>query len=447
MKKIYLTFALLLSGAVFAQKSSGKDFSDFEASLTGASSTDAAYETSPDSASSVSDFENSLMNRSSEEEPIFMARDELLEAVKNRNVSEALSKIESLESMDSENLVALSQYEKEEIYIELDEMKALLNSIVKYYKAAYGRVFTDKNIRFVAKEGDPLALYILKQVDGRDSTRNILYQIAGKIGSSTQLDDREKEKLELLLLVRTAYVNKLDQNKATNLAKDFVREFPDDPDAEWINKSIYGPLEKLRYTSYKFKMRKVNKEHNIQEKLYSGGFGINLGMTVAGFTIGHLYRSDLFEPNYYLPLNVELYTQISRFAVSAEILNSGAPGVWGFGLGLGYVLYDSRHFKVRPYLGVYSSNFYGYQKEPIGGMDNDLDYPIEGTHLSLNNVTLAVNGDYKFGTAYFFTSAQKLVSFALTAKAGLSLISLDEKDAKGTALNGFATIGLGVYFW
>lgn len=447
MKKLSFILSLLLVATAFAAKAPKKDFSDFEASLTGPS-VDSATE-SDSAKGSLSDFESSLANRSSESENIYKTRDDLLEAIKQKNTSEARALVELLESMDTDDLIAIDQIEKEHTFIQLNMMKDLLNSIIKHYKNAYNPVYANKDIRHISNEGDALCIYIRKQLDKRDSTKNIFDLISDRVDRSTQLTHPEKQKLELLYIIRTAYSNTEDQTRATKLAQQFIKENPDDPDTEWIKKCVYGPLEKLRYTSYKFKMRKQNKEHNIQQKLYTGGFGINMGITTLGITLGHLYRSDLFEPEYFLPLNLELYFQQKRFAVAAEIFNSGAMGLVGFGLDFGYVIYDSRYFKVRPYLGLYSTNFYGSTKEYTPSLKNDVGDPVESFHIGLSSptVTLAVNGDFKFATAYFFTSAQKLVSFALTVKAGFSLINLDEEDAKGTAFNGFIATGLGFYFW
>jgi len=462
MKKISLIIALLLVATAFAAKAPKstktpkKDFSDFEASLIespaetmDASANGSAAESSADSSNAAfSDFESSLASRTSEDEPIYKARDELLEAIKQKATIQVREQVEILEGMDTDALITLDQFEKEHTFIQLNMYKDLLNSIIKFYKNAYKPVYENEDARHISKEGDALGLYIRRQLDKRDSTQNVYYLISERVQRSNQLNTQEKKKLEILYLIRTAYDNDKDQKVVTNLLKEYIRDYRQDPDIDWIEKCVYGPLEKLRYTSYKFKMRKQNKEYNIQQKLYTGGFGLNIGMTTLGATIGSLYRSDLFEPEYILPLNLELYFQYNRFALAAEIFNSGAMGLVGFGLDFGYVVYDSRYFKVRPYLGLYSSNFYGTTKEYSPSEPNDVGDPVEGIHVGIpNNVTLAVNGDFKFATAYFFTSAQKLVSFALTVKAGLSLINLDEADAKGTALNGFIATGLGFYFW
>ncbi len=69
MKKLSFILSLLLVATAFAAKAPKKDFSDFEASLTGPS-VDSATE-SDSAKGSLSDFESSLANRSSESENIY----------------------------------------------------------------------------------------------------------------------------------------------------------------------------------------------------------------------------------------------------------------------------------------------------------------------------------------------------------------------------------------
>ena len=64
-------------------------------------------------------------------------------------------------------------------------------------------------------------------------------------------------------------------------------------------------------------------------------------------------------------------------------------------------------------------------------------------------ITIGANVDFKFGTAYLFLSNSKLVSFSIVGKVGLSYLDLSDGEplVRGSGLDAFLAIGLGVYFW
>ena len=100
------------------------------------------------------------------------------------------------------------------------------------------------------------------------------------------------------------------------------------------------------------------KKDVVQDKLYTGGFGANIYLISAGYALGfsNFYRNDIYEPDEDSYFNFEIYLQYGRFATLFETANEGVAGVRTWGFGFGYVLYDSRYLKVRPYARVGWSN-------------------------------------------------------------------------------------------
>lgn len=455
MKKLSIIFALLLVIPVFAQKSSKKDFSAFEQSLmndspaeTAAESSDESDTTSVSEKGSSADFERSLMDRPSELNEVFIARDNLLEAIQQKKGDLVRIRIKELEDLNSESVVAIENEEKEYAFFKLRMFKDLLNDLVKRYKTAYEPSKFNENTKHASNSEDALFIVVKKDLDSRDSVHNIYYQYSDQIDRA-RMSEQEKMKLKLMLLLRSAYSEKDVMKTATNLAKRYVKEYPDDPDSPWIEKSVLGPLERTNIYEYKFKMRKENKEAVVKNKFYTGGFGIRMGVPLYGFGFqfgfNDFYRKDLFEPEIYM-IDMEAFLQINRFVLSLGFVNAGLEGVGGFGFDFGYVLYESRYFKVSPFVGAAFSeaSFETKEKIPYYGKFKE---EIVSDGSGLNTFTLGINGDLKFGTPYFLLSDEKLVSFLLSVKATLSYIDIDSRYSRGNGLVGSISWSLGVFFW
>ena len=152
-------------------------------------------------------------------------------------------------------------------------------------------------------------------------------------------------------------------------------------------------------------------------------------------------------------MNAELYLQIRRFSISLELINTGHEGLMNLGFAVGFVAYDSRYFKIRPYLGLFGNIFNGdvkhvyyFPKDSDYGMwaNESFEYQEMGTCIKVG-----ANFDFKFGTAYLFFSDSKLVSFSLVGNVGLSYLDLSDGKplVRGSGLDAFAAVGLGIYFW
>lgn len=445
MKKIAFIFAL--AAFIFVPNSFSKDFSSFEKSLL--ENTPKADSVKNDSTVfSNESFEKSLFHYKSENEPIFKAREALLTAIKQKNKEQILEQISVLDGMTTASLVALDDVEKECAYVEANLFDEYLKMILSHYKTIYDPSRFDENTRHISSNEDGLVFYVKKKIlDNRDSSLAYYYTIKDHIEASN-LSEQDKQKLAILILLRDAYHKKDIADTMVNLINKFAEKYPDDPDLHWMEKSILRPLEKLNLFSFSMKMRKKNKENTIQKKLYTGGFGVNLGAPIGGFSIGmkNFYRKDLYDLGTDI-INAELYLQIGRFTALFETTNPGIQGVWGFGFGAGYVAYDSRYLKIRPYVAMYNSGINVVVKNDIPGHALWAGSEETDSEGSFNTYTLAVNVDYKFGTPYLFLSDRKLVSFAVIGKFGLSYLNMNNFYAKGSGVVGFAHIALGVYFW
>ena len=121
MKKIvFAPLLVLLAAVAFAQGASPKDFSDFEQSLMGEKAASEAPDSAStvDSSSTTDDFEKTLESRPSEREPIYIAREELLERIKRKDSAAIREQIESIDALATRDLNPLSDIEKECAYME-----------------------------------------------------------------------------------------------------------------------------------------------------------------------------------------------------------------------------------------------------------------------------------------------------------------------------------------
>ena len=436
MKTSFVQWMLFLCACVaFAQAPSGNaDFSDFERSLV-----------EGDSAST--DFEKKLMEVPSEMEPIYKLREELLSAIKSKDTLAVRNIVGELSSLETRSLIPIHYVELEVIYIETKMYEALLNMLVKYYKTALDTNRYEKDLRFANEDG--LSLFVDNILSKRDSTKNVYLDIADKL-KYARISDAKKLKLKIMLLLRDAYRDETISQIVREESSRFVDDYGDDPDAAWIEKCINAPLSRMDARKIALEDRAERHEEVIEDKLYSGGFGINLFFIKGGVGFGfdNLYRSDIYE-TVDPPINLELYLQIKRVALLTELLSSGVEGVFSFGFGLGVVVFDSRYIKIRPYVEYAFPGMELRGKKSVPSLevyegDEEL-YGISGDNTAL---IAAVNVDYKFGTPYFFNSRSKLTSFSIVGKFGASTITLEDTNHfSGSGVTLFFDIGLGIYFW
>lgn len=450
MKKLILAASLVLSVSAYATSDKSFGMSDFERSLMGENKSDASIDSSKVEASSSSDFEQSLMGQSSSEmEPVYRAREDLLDAIRNKDTATVSLKVAQLEGMQTHSIIPLHDTEKLCFYKDLKMYRALLKMLVHHYKSAYE---FDKTVNAQRAENDGLMVYTKDYLEKHKISNHDYQDIESNVNRS-DLSEAEKSELKLLMNLHFAYKDDSDNASVRNYAKEFVDNFPDHPDASWVKKSILDPLNRMDVSDLYYTDRAEKKESVIENKLYTGGFGLNLYLSPGlGFGFGNYYREDLVKPESY-PINFELYLQIRRVSVSFEMINSGHEGLINFGFSFGFVAYDSRYLKVRPYLGFSGSMFNGTVVNPYY-FPKDSDYGLSPNesfeHWDMGSaITIGANVDFKFGTAYLFLSNSKLVSFSIVGKVGLSYLDLSDGEplVRGSGLDAFLAIGLGVYFW
>jgi hypothetical protein len=296
-------------------------------------------------------------------------------------------------------------------------------------------------------------LYIKKEISKFDTTSALLMQLESDIDKSSSLSESEKLELKILLLLNDAYRDDKVNERIARLSQMFLEKYPDHPDAKWIENSVAGPYFRRDFWDLWNKDRQEHREENIARNFYTGGLGFNLYFLSGGLAFGmdELYRSDLFEPE---PpgIYLELYLQIKRFAISFELLPSGIEGVATYSLGLGFVAYDSRYLKVRPYIGlgmpamILDAKQDGYLAMPGG----DREYFQEGNnemYAESFGFTLAANVDFKFLTTYLFSSSSNFFSMMLTGKFGITYMEFDDTIVKGSGATPFFALGFGLLLW
>lgn len=449
MKKKLLLAFLFLSASAFAANENESALSEFERSLMNENSSQQSENHAANETLS-NDFEKSLMNQnSSEMEPVYRAREDLLEAIRNKDTAMVSLKVAQLEGLQSYSIIPLHDTEKLCFYKDLGMYRALLKMLVQHYKSAYD-INKTANAQYAGNDG--LMIYTKDYLEKHKMVIGEYEELEPRINRA-HLTESEKSELRLLMSLQFAYKHERDEATVREYANEFVEKFPNHPDAAWIKTSILAPLKRMNVSDMYFDARTKNKENVIQNKLYTGGFGINLYISPGvGFGFGDYYREDLVKPESY-PFNAELYLQIRRISVSLELINTGHEGLMNLGFAVGFVAYDSRYFKIRPYLGLFGNIFNGdvkhayyFPKDSDYGMwaDESFEYQDMGTCIKIG-----ANFDFKFGTAYLFFSDSKLVSFSLVGNVGLSYLDLSDGEplVRGSGLDAFVAFGLGVYFW
>lgn len=447
MRKFKFLFVVALLTAPFAFSG---EFDDFEKSLMQNSEPSGSTD-STSSASSMDAFEQSLISESGTEmENIYQLREALLEAAKRGDTAQVSRGIEELEALKTEDMVPLVDVESQVLLIRQKMWPQLLQYEVKRYKNFYNDLVNEK-ARYA--ENDGLMLYIKKEISKFDTTSALLMQLESDIDKSSSLSESEKLELKILLLLNDAYRDDKVNERIARLSQMFLEKYPDHPDAKWIENSVAGPYFRRDFWDLWNKDRQEHREENIARNFYTGGLGFNLYFLSGGLAFGmdELYRSDLFEPE---PpgIYLELYLQIKRFAISFELLPSGIEGVATYSLGLGFVAYDSRYLKVRPYIGlgmpamILDAKQDGYLAMPGG----DREYFQEGNnemYAESFGFTLAANVDFKFLTTYLFSSSSNFFSMTLTGKFGITYMEFDDTIVKGSGVTPFFALGFGILLW
>lgn len=447
MRKFKFLFVIALLTAPFAFSG---EFDDFEKSLMQNSEPSGSTD-STSSASSMDAFEQSLISESGTEmENIYQLREALLEAAKRGDTAQVSRGIEELEALKTEDMVPLVDVESQVLLIRQKMWPQLLQYEVKRYKNFYNDLVNEK-ARYA--ENDGLMLYIKKEISKFDTTSALLMQLESDIDKSSSLSESEKLELKILLLLNDAYRDDKVNERIARLSQMFLEKYPDHPDAKWIENSVAGPYFRRDFWDLWNKDRQEHREENIARNFYTGGLGFNLYFLSGGLAFGmdELYRSDLFEPE---PpgIYLELYLQIKRFAISFELLPSGIEGVATYSLGLGFVAYDSRYLKVRPYIGlgmpamILDAKQDGYLAMPGG----DREYFQEGNnemYAESFGFTLAANVDFKFLTTYLFSSSSNFFSMMLTGKFGITYMEFDDTIVKGSGATPFFALGFGLLLW
>ena len=455
MEKIVFVLCLGLMSLAWAG-----EFDDFEKSLIEGSSQSVEASSTESGDASTDAFEQSLMTNADYAgmEPVYKLRESLLEYVKNKDTAKVSESIRELESMKTRECLPIQDVEKTLIYLELKMYRPLIPHMVHEFKSSYDTLEVDAGYR-IAKD-DGLNLYLKKAALDLDSAKvNLFENHASSIKKSNGLSAEEKAELELLMQLDGAYWSESKLNDERALVEHFVNEYPNNPDVPWLKKAVLLPMQRMDTFGMYMEDRVKNKDRLIESKYYTGGLGFNLyllgmGTVVSGYD--DLYRSDLLDPEDNL-VQMEFYLQFSRIALSLGFYNSGIAGIETVDLTAGYVLYDSRHLKIRPFVGISTafSNFTIKEDFFLGAESyyGSGSYYEKGSELDENfsesvaGWVFGTNIDLKFATTYFLLSDTKLTSFALVGRFGISTIDLQGEVVKGDGYMAFVAAGIGVYFW
>lgn len=434
------------------------EYDEFEKSLMDGSSESAeASSTEPDN-SSTEAFEQSLVASAdyADMEPVYKLREVLLEYVKNKDTAGVSESIRELEALQTKECLPIVDLEKKYIYLDLKMYRSLIPHLVHEYKALYDTLEVDPGYR-VAKD-DGLHLYIKSGLMKLDTSVSFYNQHAQSI-KTAKISEEEKDELEILMQLHESYWNDQNLNNIRALIERFVGIYPDNEDVPWLKKAALLPMQRMNTFGMYMEDRAKNKDRVIESKYYTGGMGFNLyllgsGKAVSGYD--EIYRSDLLE-GAVDPIHLEFYLQFSSIALSLGYFNTGLVGIETVDLTVGYVVYDSRYLKIRPFFGISTpftnfeikedfclgaESYYGsgsyYRKGDV--LDDNLSETVTGW-------VFGANVDFKFATTYFLFSDSMLTSFAVVGRFGISSIELNGEVIKGSGYSAFFSLGLGIYLW
>ena len=434
------------------------DYDDFEKSLMGGSSESAESSSTESDSASAEAFEQSLMKGAdySDMEPVYKLREALLEYIKNKDTARVSESIRELEALQTKECLPIVDLEKKFIYLDLKMYRNLIPHLVHEYKALYDTLEVDPGYRVARDDG--LHLYIKNGLMKLDTSVNLYNQHAKSIKTS-RISEEEKDELEILMQLHESYWNDQNLNNMRALIERFVGLYPDNKDVPWLKNVALLPMQRMDTFGMYMEDRAKNKDRVIESKYYTGGLGFNLyllgsGMVVSGYD--DIYRSDLLE-GAVDPVHFEFYLQFSSVAFSVGYFNTGLVGIETVDLTVGYVVYDSRHLKIRPFIGVSTpfTNFEIKEDFCLGAESyyGSGSYYRKGDELddnlseSVTGWVLGTNVDFKFATTYFLFSDSKLTSFAVVGRFGISSNDLDGDVIKGSGYSAFFSLGLGIYLW
>lgn len=389
----------------------------------------------------ANDFEQSLVEQSSEMELVYRLRDEMLSAAKAKDSVKVTSVMDTLAKIETAHFRPIRLEEIEVVYLHSKMYKALTELLVKRYK----------NLPLTQEEyveepsWDALSAFVSKKLARRDSSKHFFHVFDEQL-KTARLSDAEKKKLELLVYLNDAYKSNSAAKHVAWLARSYVNENPGDPDSPWIDQCISAPLKRMEFYKFAMAKRAVDKEDFIRHNLYTGGFGLNIYLHSE--SIAHsfedYYHKEALKPNGAI-IDAEVYLQIHRFAPIVEMVSPGVPGLVSVAFGLGYVVFDSRYLKVRPYVEYGMTAFYADIRDNPEGEKYSGEYEL--TDFDGTALIAGVNVDLKFLTTYLFRANDVLSSFSLVGKFGFAYADINNDRAWGKGVSMFYRIGLGFYIW
>ena len=191
--KQFSLLILLWTIVAFAGASSNKNFDEFEKSLMSNGLTEKEQR-------SLSKFEQSLMAESSDLEPIYKVRDNLLESLKGKDYSQVLKLMDSLSTMESRIVIPLSSIEKEAIYIEIQKYDKLLEYLVEFYRGVYDTSRYEQNVVFASQDG--LEIYLQQRMRERTAFKNEFYSLNEEVLKKLPKRKRAKSTKRLFCIWR-----------------------------------------------------------------------------------------------------------------------------------------------------------------------------------------------------------------------------------------------------
>lgn len=399
------------------------------------------------------DIERELLEAPpSAEEIIRRGRNLLLSALKASDSAHAEGIVEYLD-IASENVCTFSAGERGKIFLLTRNYNAAIRTLISERRS----VLRKKSEQCAFQDG--LAAYIQtefsKMVRSPDS---VVLQM--EKSSATRKDSLSAKVFLPIVLLQAEQMSSSELSQFLDDGEAFVREFPEDENTEWLRENFLEPFsERLRLKSV--------SDDPFKEHLYGSGVGLELlyghGFLTGDFKKEFHHRYGIFQ--FALPIAIRrfVFTPFVTFGALetrnnryfADVLwESGSDfSVYEGGISLGFIVFDSRFFKLEPFAGIgsmgmvlpeNSEDYYYYENRPNNQYHRLKRYVRRNNSLAY---LLGVTGEIRLLTVHSKYAKAPMNSVSLRIKYMANVLDHDLGYRKLEGVSHQVLAGIGFFIW
>lgn len=240
----------------------------------------------------------------------------------------------------------------------------------------------------------------------------------------------------------------------------FVREFPDDENAAWLREHFLEPLRERERAN-------AASDDPFKEHLYGSGVGFEIlcgqGFLTGDFKKEFRHRFGSFYAALPIAIHRFVFTPFVTFGAfdtrnnryfSDVMWESGSEfSFYEGGISLGFIAFDSRFFRLEPFLGIGSAgtalpensgDYYYYENRP-----NNQYYKLK-QYVRRNNslaYLLGVTGEIRLLTVHSRYAKAPMNSVSLRVKYMASVLDHDVGYRKLDGVSHQILAGIGFFIW